>query len=165
MTESPIELSIFREIADGSKHEHFRGIPLNIESKQEDNVETTKNNLPINLTQRPFVCSCCYFTCDSFLELNSHIEQCHRYSCKICEKTFSTGSGLYSHNRMHHGTGTDLLECKICGKKCLSKARLQIHERSHSENRMFQCLQCNKSYKHKYSLDGHNCVGLSETKQ
>lgn len=90
--------------------------------------------------------------------LNAHMDEAHRYSCLPCVKVFGTSSGLYSHKRMYHGTGgKDLLECKICGKKVLSKARLEIHERSHSESRMFQCLQCNKSYKHKYSLDMHYC--------
>ena len=170
-----LELAIAREFTFGQTQDKFQAAAIDLLSNwkprvaddnlrnsqtSDDSLHGSRDKSDIKLT-----CSFCDSTCDSPVDLNVHMEQYHRYNCRLCQKSFSTGSGLYSHNRLQHGRGTDLLACNICGKKCLSKARLTIHERSHSESRMFQCLQCNRSYKHKYSLDGHNCLGPNDSNQ
>lgn len=160
-----LELAIAREFTFGQTQEKFQAAAIDLLSNWKPRIADDSLHGSQDKSDKKFTCSLCDSMCDSPIDMNVHMEQYHRYSCKLCQKSFSTGSGLYSHNRLQHGRGTDLLECKICGKKCLSKARLTIHERSHSESRMFQCLQCNRSYKHKYSLDGHNCLGPNDSNQ
>jgi len=114
---------------------------------------------PIGVIQ----CTYCNFNCLNERELKEHCDQMHRFVCLICKKAFSSHSGYYSHNRIHHGHVEDLHVCQICNKKFECVSRLKIHERSHSKSRTFTCLVCNKSYKHKYSLDSHSCTIVSDS--
>lgn len=102
-------------------------------------------------------CTYCNFNCLTTKQLKEHYDQIHKFVCLICKKAFSSHSGFYSHNRLHHGQEQDLHKCKICDKKFECVSRLKIHERSHSTSRAFTCPVCQKSYKHKYSLDSHTC--------
>lgn len=108
-------------------------------------------------------CTYCQFTCKTPSDLKEHCDQMHKFVCLICKKAFSSHSGFYSHNRIHHGLEEDLVKCGICGKKFECVSRLRIHERSHSSSRSFTCVVCKRSYKHKYSLDNHVCTIVSDS--
>ena len=110
-------------------------------------------------------CEYCAYSCLNSQEMKEHCDQMHKFVCHTCKKTFSSHSGFYSHNRINHGLEQDLVKCQTCGKKFECVSRLKIHERSHSNTRTFMCNVCQKSYKHKYSLDSHTCTGSASDPQ
>ena len=105
----------------------------------------------------PIKCSYCSFACSSEDMLTWHCKETHKYICEACNKAFSSISGIYNHNRVNHGSKEDLFNCQICGKTYGNVSRLEIHMRSHSDKKNYQCLICKKSYKYKCTLDHHTC--------
>lgn len=106
-------------------------------------------------------CPFCSFACDDQSQLSCHRNTVHRFICDTCQKTFSTYSGLKNHNKTMHGSAEGLYKCKCCGKLFESSSRLMLHERSHSDAKLYQCVRCDKEYKYKCSLDNHlkSCDG------
>lgn len=104
-----------------------------------------------------FRCSVCAIVFTSELALESHVKACHKYFCEVCRKKFTSSSGYYMHNRIHHGNDDTVQICKICGKRFGSASRLKRHLSSHSTDRPYLCVYCKKSYKHKDTLENHVC--------
>lgn len=105
----------------------------------------------------PIRCEYCYFSCTTNDELKRHQKEMHKYVCEICKQTYTSRSGIYTHNKVHHGAADKLCKCQICGKPYGSISRLRIHEQCHTSRKTFKCTLCKKSYKYKYNLDHHKC--------
>ena len=71
------------------------------------------------------------------------------YSCKTCDKRFSTVKVLEFHEEaIHKGIK---LKCKLCDKEFSYKSALRNHIKSKHEGTKYQCEQCQ---------DWHNFVSL-----
>ena len=53
------------------------------------------------------------------------------FTCRICNITYTTKSGLSQHNKTKHDDSNPF-ECKICFKNFASKSKLEIHNRVHT---------------------------------
>lgn len=105
----------------------------------------------------PIKCVYCNFACSDENQLQQHCKETHKYICDVCNKAFSSLSGISNHNKVAHGSVESLFTCKLCGKIFGSACHLKTHERSHSNNRNYQCPACKKTYKYKCTLDHHIC--------
>ncbi|XP_029168768.1 zinc finger protein 184-like isoform X2 [Nylanderia fulva] len=79
------------------------------------------------------------------------------YPCPVsgCSEVFDKWLLLCAHRRAKHVT---TYKCNNCDKSFLSKSRLRIHSRIHSENRLVVSCpydNCHKTYLFKYSLEQH----------
>lgn len=119
---------------------------------------------------KPFVCEeeGCGQTFNSSSTLQTHIRKVHRelkrdYECPECHKIFLNPSQLKYHRQGVHHVGPPMLySCSICSKECFSRGKLNSHMSTHSEERSYQCDQCERSYKtsgnlwtHKKRRHGH----------
>lgn len=102
------------------------------------------------------------------------------FSCKICRSSFYT-QGILVRHAMNHckepesrcGACGDFLEsteilrdhlqshkelgstCDVCGKKCSSIKRMEIHKRVHTGEKPYSCGFCTRKFSRKESLDRH----------
>ena len=67
--------------------------------------------------------------------------------------TFKTGLQLYRHKNLAHSKD-ERFDCKYCGKRFNTTARVRHHERVHEEPK-FQCRFCSKMLKSEQSLKAH----------
>ena len=105
----------------------------------------------------PIRCVYCNFGCSSNDEWVKHQKEMHKYICKTCQQSFTSRSGIYTHNKVYHGSAESLWKCSICDKGYGSSSRLKLHEQAHASWKLFRCAKCGKGYKYKYSLDHHKC--------
>lgn len=123
---------------------------------------------------RQFNCTHCGRVFDSKESLIAHMEQNQpqkdlpakikpilpalsslSYECNICKKTFTTKLMLDKHLPTHKISGTN---CSICDKHFKSIQHLKSHMISHSDEKLYQCNQCNKTYKYRNSLFAHRAI-------
>lgn len=108
------------------------------------------------------ICKICTKAFNSKKEWLYHHETFHRTEyvsfCGECCKAFKSMNGSAEHRMKFHSTADDkMFTCSICGSKHTTANKLRIHERSHSTDKPFRCVVCNKSYKHKKDVNSHVC--------
>lgn len=79
------------------------------------------------------------------------------YKCPHCVKDFASKYTLTSHMKIHYDRKRPF-ECKICGKSFFSNQNLTQHERTHSGIKEFECDVCNKKFGTPHNLDVHKIV-------
>ncbi|KAK8731667.1 hypothetical protein OTU49_007417 [Cherax quadricarinatus] len=78
------------------------------------------------------------------------------YVCEICGETFSVLASFQFHHHLFHQIKFCI--CKICGKTVRRKS-LNSHLLTHAESK-FDCAQCGKKFRRKYSFRRHQTVHL-----
>ncbi|CAH2083568.1 unnamed protein product [Euphydryas editha] len=76
--------------------------------------------------------------------------------CEVCGLKCMSRATLMYHQRTH--TGEKPYHCTQCPKKFSIMQLLQIHIRTHTGERPFKCQNCPKAFKHKAALNRHDRV-------
>lgn len=84
------------------------------------------------------------------------------HGCQVCGRRFKLAGTLRQHEKIHTDRERSYL-CDICCKMFLTSKQLQIHLRTHSEEKPFQCGECSKGFTTKGSLTIHMRVHTGET--
>lgn len=118
------------------------------------NEQATKQQQPT------VVCKICRRSFSEVKLLEIHLREKHCvYACVVCDKSFISISGYNTHKIEVHDDNTDSCGfrciCKTCGKSFSRKSRLILHERKHSNIKLYECQICHRSYKHKANLTSH----------
>lgn len=89
----------------------------------------------------------------SMLDFGNHSRIFAKYTCKVCNKSFSTSSHLNRHKRIH--TGERPFACKFCGNAFRESSHLRNHERIHTGERPFSCKTCGRDFTRHAILQAH----------
>lgn len=76
------------------------------------------------------------------------------FSCKYCNKIFIHEASRQIHERIHF----TCLICETCGKQLPNKSQLSVHQRQHTGERPYQCMNCGSSFKCLSTLRQHEVV-------
>lgn len=86
------------------------------------------------------------------------------YRCSLCQKVFADESTLKNHAKYKHSNGSGKLECGICGLKCVSQTRLDMHLNTHNGTKPFHCSECDKTFGDLSNLRRHHAIHTGEKK-
>ncbi|XP_036429474.1 zinc finger protein 184-like [Colossoma macropomum] len=82
------------------------------------------------------------------------------WSCRLCGKSFSHMKQLKLHERVH--TEEKVYRCGRCGRQFPQLCRLKRHERVHTGEKPFRCAKCGKHFAHANNLKVHQSVHTGE---
>ncbi|XP_017542561.1 zinc finger protein 3 homolog isoform X2 [Pygocentrus nattereri] len=82
------------------------------------------------------------------------------WSCRLCGKSFSHMKLLKLHERVH--TEEKVYLCGRCGRQFPQLCRLKRHERVHTGEKPFCCAKCGKHFAHANNLKVHQSVHTGE---
>lgn len=111
-----------------------------------------------------YTCTYCNANFPTTFERLAHMKICDnkKYICvSHCGKRFKSEWLLNKHIQTIQG-GDDRFKCNLCGKVCLSKSDLQIHMRSHTNERPYVCTICDKAFKTSANRSSHMDVHREE---
>merc|ERR1712130_166692 len=81
------------------------------------------------------------------------------FKCEECGKAFAQRALLTRHRRIHAG---QKYECDICDKSFSSPSGLSYHLQAHSDERLFKCEDCGKRFNSKQVLTRHRRIHTGE---
>ncbi|XP_059046816.1 zinc finger protein 358-like [Achroia grisella] len=94
---------------------------------------------------------------------DTHLEKTH--ACQECPKKFGSQALLKMHMKCHERVQRGAtFRCTYCGKGFFESYNLQVHERTHRNERPFHCEICNTSFGTNSSLKRHIKVSHSSSK-
>ena len=110
-------------------------------------------------SEKKFLCKICLKNFSTKGNLKNHINTIHNnyypFKCPYsnCSHSYSNKSRLEVHIRTH--TGIKPFQCNLCNKFFNEKGNLKTHINFHKNIRTFQCKICNKKYKTNGHLKDH----------
>lgn len=127
-----------------------------------DYSETCHKEMPLvfptGSTRFSIECKFCHGYFQSVETMREHLQKDHGRDfleiCRTCQRWFFSVSGFKNHTCVSEDCQ---FRCEICEKGFRYNSTLQIHMKSHSEERKNQCPKCFKLFKHKYCLKTHTC--------
>ena len=132
-------------------------------------AKSEKNNHHLDFKCNIKGCSYFFATVES---LQVHIS-CHRlesngFKCQIddCQNLlFDKWKKCSLHLWKKHGLDLDLLSCALCpGIKMANFSQLEVHNKTHSDERQFVCSVCQKGFKQMAQLRNHSVIHLDKTR-
>lgn len=111
-----------------------------------------------------YICTYCNANFPSMFERLAHMKICDskKFICTShCGKRFKTEWLLNRHIQVIQD-GDDRFRCSLCNKSCLSKSDLQIHMRSHTNERPYVCSICDKAFKTSANRSSHMDIHREE---
>jgi len=132
-------------------------------------VTKLKKHMLVHTTKRIHKCPKCDYSCSWKSDLNEHIlthREDLRFKCDICPKVFKLKIYLQKHvSNQHLEINTRVksevvaLEntyvCQFCKKSFPNITRLNVHIKTHLNERPFTCSNCSNTFKRKGHLDSH----------
>lgn len=113
-----------------------------------------------------YSCRHCNQSFTTNFEKLAHMKQCDAklFACENhCNKRFATEWLLKNHMKQAKGDESRYA-CETCGKRCVSKSDLQIHNRSHTNERPYSCPICLKRFKTSANRSSHLDIHDNEKK-
>ena len=87
---------------------------------------------------------------------NDEIQRKKKHECSICKHRCISKADLERHKRTH--TGEKPFKCDFCNKCYGRKEDLAVHKRTHTGEKPFKCEFCDKAFTRKDKLAAHGLV-------
>ncbi|XP_026178241.1 zinc finger protein 37-like [Mastacembelus armatus] len=111
------------------------------------------------------LCGVCGKSLSDFRSLSRH-KMTHTgerpHPCQICGQRFKLIGTLRQHEKIHTDRERSYL-CDVCCKMFLTSRQLQIHMRTHTQEKPYHCGECGKGFSTKGHLTIHMRVHTGET--
>ncbi|MDD7804098.1 MAG: C2H2-type zinc finger protein [Endozoicomonas sp. (ex Botrylloides leachii)] len=131
---------------------------------EQPNQEAINNNSmassqPATSQTGDFLCEQCNLEFPNTHHLITHLKthtEGKPYKCKYCDKCFRNTSNRDTHTRRHH-TGEKPFKCEHvdCNRSFTTRIQMRVHTFSHSDQKLFQCIHCEKSFSFPNGLRRH----------
>lgn len=103
-------------------------------------------------------CCACGKQYNSSWELNKHIRSEHllerNHKCELCDKAFLLKCGLQKLMLVHSDSDSDFA-CGDCDKRFETKCAMEVHRRSHTNEKPFKCGICGQGFTREVGLKRH----------
>ncbi|KAB0793929.1 hypothetical protein PPYR_13549 [Photinus pyralis] len=104
------------------------------------------------------ICNVCGESFPEALELLAHAEVHARgweHRCMICGEVFINDETVAAHVLTRHGKSLPPNTCMMCGRTCKDRRTLLKHSFEHSQEKLFGCSKCDKTFHNKARLKRH----------